>query len=68
MTALEIFLLIIGVVLIFGSFFLTDKKNNNTVQQTGEINVEITQAQKHKIELQVENIIDDTLKTSVKAF
>ena len=65
MTALEIFLLIIGVVLIFGSFFLTDKKNNNTVQQTGEINVEITQAQKHKIELQVENIIDDTLKTSV---
>ena len=26
MTALEIFLLIIGVVLIFGSFFLTDKK------------------------------------------
>ena len=45
MTALEIFLLIIGVVLIFGSFFLTDKKNNNTVQQTGEIKVEITQAQ-----------------------
>ena len=65
MTALEIFLLIIGVVLIFGSFFLTDKKNNNAVQQTGEINVEITQAQKHKIELQVGNIIDDTLKTSV---
>ena len=32
MTALEIFLLIIGVVLIFGSFFLTDKKNNNAVQ------------------------------------
>lgn len=66
MTALEIFLLIIGIVLIFGSFFLTDKKSNDTVQQqTGEVNVEITQAQKHKIELQVENIIDETLKTSV---
>lgn len=67
MTALEIFLLIIGIVLIFGSFFLTDNKNNGeTAQSVKEINVELTQAQKQKIELQVDNIIDTTLKTSVE--
>lgn len=63
MTALEIFLLIIGIVLIFGSFFLTDNKNH--VAQVQEISTELTIAQKQNVQKQIDELIEANVEVIV---
>lgn len=63
MTALEIFLLIIGIVLIFGSFFLTDSKNQ--IAQVQEISTELTMAQKQNVQKQIDELVESNVEVIV---
>ena len=75
MTALEITLIIIGVVFLVGSFFVSDKLSKHDIDQIAKMSEEelrlIVNKQlelaKNEIQLAIENGIDETTDTTQRA-
>ena len=75
MTALEITLIIIGVVFLVGSFFVSDKLSKHDIDQIAKMSEEelrlIVNKQlelaKNEIQLAIENGIDETTETTKRA-
>ena len=75
MTALEITLIIIGVVILVGSFFVSDKLSKHDIDQIAKMSEEelrlIVNKQlelaKNEIQLAIENGIDETTETTKRA-
>ena len=68
MGALEIVLILIGVVLLFGSFFIPEKLSKKELDKIAELSEteinHIVQARLSSVKSQIENDLDDTLEES----
>jgi hypothetical protein len=62
MTALEVVLVICGIICVIVSFILGDREQRQEQKTTGEVSVDLTQQQKELIKQQVNEVIDEELQ------
>lgn len=70
MTALEIILIVIGVIMMIASFFITEKLSNRELNRISELSTEemkkILERNLKEAQLRVDNMIDDAIERSLE--